>query len=205
MYIPSAFAETNPDTLHEFMEHHSFATMISVDGNQVVTTQVPLLLDRANQQLLGHVARANPHGQLLDGRPITCLFHGPHAYISPTWIAVRNSVPTWNYVTVEVRGTVRLEPDPDRCLDILRTTVDTYESSLPVPWSIDMPEPEFIEKLVAAIVAFRIDIEQIEGKWKLNQNHDAVRRQRVIAALQAGGAIDQLEIAGLMQATLPSE
>jgi transcriptional regulator len=69
-------------------------------------------------------------------------------------------------------------------------------------WSLDNADDEFIDKLLDAIVGFRIDIERIEGKWKLNQNHDAKRRTRVIRALRDSGGEDREWIANLMSHTL---
>ena len=67
------------------------------------------------------------------------------------------------------------------------------------PWSVDSVDDELMDNLVKAIVGFTIDVEQIEGKWKLNQNHDQDRRDRVINALRDAGGSDQLEIAQLME------
>jgi transcriptional regulator len=57
---------------------------------------------------------------------------------------------------------------------------------------------EFVAGLARQIVAFRIPIERLEGKWKLNQNQPAERRERVIKIL-AGREGDEAEIAKLMQ------
>lgn len=92
------------------------------------------------------------------------IFSGPHAYISPTWYEAVNVVPTWNYVAVHVYGTMRLEHDHDRMLEIVRRYVSVYEAELPRPWSIDSAAADFIDKLVDATVGFAIDIERIEGK-----------------------------------------
>ena len=38
---------------------------------------------------------------------------GPDGYISPRWYAKRDTVPTWNYVSVEAVGTVRKLDDDE--------------------------------------------------------------------------------------------
>ena len=53
------------------------------------------------------------------------------------------------------------------------------------------------------IVCFTIEIERIEGKWKLN--HDSERRLRVVRSLQKSGGHQELQIADLMLRTLPDE
>ena len=62
MYIPSSFAETDLGKLHEFIERHSFATLITVGESGTVASHLPLLLDRDSGpqgKLIGHMARAN--------------------------------------------------------------------------------------------------------------------------------------------------
>lgn len=202
MYTPSAFAVSDRDTLHDFIVVHSFATLVSSNVDVTDASHLPLLLDRnsgEHGQLTGHFAKANPHWKDLDGQNVLAVFHGPHAYISPTWYGEQNVVPTWNYVAVHVRGTIRLEHDRDRLLDIVRQSVETYEAAMPTPWSLDSAEPSFIDKLLDAIVGFTIDIEQLKGKWKLNQNHSVERQQRVIAGLRTRPDAGSQEVASLME------
>lgn len=207
MYVPASFAEADRARLHDFIEQHSFATLVSSDDNGLTGSHLPLLLDRdasLHGRLVGHMARANSQWEQADGQPVLAIFHGPHAYISPTWYETPNTVPTWNYVTVHASGTFHLVSDKQRLLEIVRRTVDVYESPLPQPWSLQNADPEFVARLLDAIVGFEIDIERLEGKWKLNQNHPVERRERVIRALHAAGQHDGLRIADLMSANLNS-
>jgi transcriptional regulator len=206
MYVPASFAVTDLAVLHDFIERHSFATLVSHDGTEPFASHVPLLLDRdagLHGRLVGHVARANPQWKHAGGQRVLAIFSGPHAYVSPTWYAAQNVVPTWNYVAVHAYGVLRLIEDRERLREIVRRTVAVYEASMPRPWSVEMPEAAFIDKLLEAIVGFEIEIDRIEGKWKLNQNHDAERRRRVVEALRASDNTDGLQIAGLMENTLP--
>ena len=77
-------------------------------------------------------------------------------------------------------------------------------TTVPRPWSFD-PSSTFVERLVAQIVGFRIEVEKIEGKWKLNQNHPAERRKKVVRALQERGGENAQAVAAMMQAMLPAE
>lgn len=145
------------------------------------------------------MARANSQWQTAAGQQVLVIFHGPHAYVSPTWYEAQNVVPTWNYIAVHAYGLLRLVEDHDRLREIVSQTVRQYESPRPQPWSMDSPDPEFIHKLLPAIVGFEIDIERLEGKWKLNQNHPCERREKVIRGLRETGRHDELQIADWME------
>ena len=148
------------------------------------------------------MAKANSQWREITNTDALAIFHGPHAYISPGWFEEQNVVPTWNYVAVHASGKVKLVEDPAALLDIVRRYVQVYESTMPKPWQLDSAEPEFIEKLLDAIVGFTIEIATIEGKWKLNQNHSDARRQKVVHGLRTRSDEGSAGIATLMQATL---
>ncbi|MCA9004699.1 MAG: FMN-binding negative transcriptional regulator [Planctomycetaceae bacterium] len=205
MYVPSSFAETDLNTLHRFIEQHSFATLVTKAEDHSTASHLPLLLDRSTGefgQLIGHLAKANPQAdQLLNGS-LLAIFHGPHAYISPTWYESDRTVPTWNYQAVHVYGSCTIESDPAQLKQILDQYVAFYEAAQPVPWSIPDSDIDFVDSLLPAIVGFRIQIERIEGKFKLNQNHSAERQQKVIDALLRQTGENERAIAARMQANL---
>ena len=204
MYVPPAFAESDLQTLHDFMEQHSFATVVSQGDIEPVASHLPLLIEREKGtmgRLVGHMAKANSHWTIADGEQVLVIFHGPHAYISPAWYEAKNTVPTWNYAAVHVYGSFRLDNSPEQRMEIVRKYVDAYEQPREQPWLLPNAEDDFIDRLLDMIVGFYIEIERIEGKWKLSQNHDPVRRRRVIEALKCGGSDNAREIAELMAKT----
>lgn len=205
MYVPSAFDEPNTERMHDFIESHSFATLVSNNGSEPFVSHMPLLLDREfgkSGRLVGHLARANPQWKHAAGQRVLAVFSGPHAYISPAWLDAVNVVPTWNYLAVHAVGVLRLEEDRSQVLEIVRRYVESYESSRSRPWSLDEPEADFIDKLLDAIVGFTIEIESLQGKWKLNQNHTEERRIKVIEALRENEDANSRQIADLMSDTL---
>lgn len=199
MYLPSAFRVTDPARLLEFMRGHSFATLVSRVGGEPFASHLPLLVDAAagpHGTLVGHMARANPQWRS-DDDCFLAIFHGPHAYISPTWYDDADVVPTWNYAAVHAYGRFRLLDDRQAVEEIVRQYVAFYERALPRPWALSASR-EYLDKMLAAIVGFRIEITRLEGKFKLNQNHPQPRRMRVVRALQGQGDENSLEIARLM-------
>lgn len=191
MYTPSSFEETDLNKLHDFIEQHSFATLVSGSECDIHASHLPLLLDRdggSHGRLVGHMARANPQWRDAATGSALSIFHGPHAYISPTWYQDKNVVPTWNYVAVHATGKLKIVDDRSGISEIVRRYVDVYEAGLPTPWSIDSADADFIDGLIDSVVGFEITIDRLEGKWKLNQNQD--ERRRRLAATELRKAVD---------------
>ena len=212
MYVPAAFHVDDPEQLARFMAEHSFATVITQHEGFPFASHLPLLHERnastpgkdlgPHGKLIGHLAKANPQWQAAvdqpAGIPVLAIFHGPHTYISPTWYAEPNTVPTWNYVAVHATGRLRLIHDDQRLLQLLTTTVNRYESSQQQPWRIEDQDQTFIEKLLGGIVGFEIAIDRLEGKWKLNQNQSEARRERVRDVLGQSSRDEDRMVAELM-------
>ncbi|HEY2840442.1 MAG TPA: FMN-binding negative transcriptional regulator [Pirellulales bacterium] len=207
MYIPPPFAEQNVSRLHAFIEQNSFGLLVTREQGAPVASHLPFLLDRSVGErgcLVGHMARANPQWKGTAGQMTLVVFSGPHSYISPTWYEAPKTVPTWNYAAVHATGPLEIIEAPGELLDILHATVARYEGRMPNPWSFDKVDI-FIEQMVQQIVGFRIEIRSLEGKWKLNQNHPAERRKKVIRALRELSDENSQAIATLMEETLPHE
>lgn len=200
MYVPTAFDEPDKATLHEFMRRHSFATLVTRGGEGLVASHLPLVLEPGggpNGVLFGHMARANPQWRSVEGETLA-IFHGPHTYISPAWYEEAGTVPTWNYVVVHAYGTFQAVEGREGMLDILQRSVDAYEGGRANPWPFDPGAPH-VERLLGAIVGFRLEITRLEGKWKLSQNHTEGRRRKAIDGLRERTDHDSQAIARLMQ------
>lgn len=200
MYIPSSFSESNISRLHDLIRGYSFGLVVSSCTDQPIATHLPVLLDSESGRygtLLGHVARANPHWKQMEGRRVLAIFSGPHAYISPTWYESEDVVPTWNYVAVHAYGVVSVLYDKEELREILLRSVEFFESSYQSPWV--MPDSDYMDSMLQAIVGFRIEIDQIEGKWKLSQNQPKDRRRKVVERLEKRGDYNSLSIADIMR------
>jgi transcriptional regulator len=207
MYLPAAFAETDLTRLHDFIEQHSFGLLVSQVDGLPFASHLPFLLHRTagpRGTLVGHVARANPQWREAGRQTALAIFSGPHAYVSPTWYDAEQVVPTWNYTAVHAYGRVQVVEDGDDLRDIVRDMVRFHEHAMPRPWSFD-PSSTFAARMLAQIVGLRIEIDKIEGKWKLNQNHPVERRRKVVRALRECPGENAQAIAALMLAMLPAE
>lgn len=205
MYVPSSFRETDLSRLHDFIERHSFGMLVSEVEGRPFCSHLPFLLRRDEGPLgtlIGHVATANPHWQHLD-RNVLCVFTGPHAYISPAWYEAEGVVPTWNYTAVHARGECALIREPAELLALVGEFVERFEAGRASPWTLDREAP-YVRGLLPAIVGFRLRILELDGKWKLGQNHSRERREKVAAALEREESGAARDVASLMRESLHS-
>ncbi|HEX4521952.1 MAG TPA: FMN-binding negative transcriptional regulator [Casimicrobiaceae bacterium] len=188
LYRPAAFASDDQAAIARLFDEHPFATLITTGAGDPQISHLPLLRESApgaHGSLIGHMARANPHWSHFDNGASLAIFHGPHAYVSPSWYAQPAvQVPTWNYAVVHVHGRAEIVADRAATLAILQKMVARFEGSRAAPWSLQL-EGARLDAMVGAIVAFRIQIERIEAKFKLSQNRDEADRRRVAAALRS--------------------
>lgn len=204
MYIPPAFNEPDLNTLHSFIERFSFGTLVSQVGQTPFATHLPFLLDRTSGPkgtLIGHTARANPQCHEAREQSVLAIFSGPHAYISPTWYESQDVVPTWNYVAVHAYGKIQKIEDLSELRELVKKMTAYYERTMPQPWTFDGTST-YAERLLSQIVGFRIEIDSLEGKWKLNQNQPIERQEKVIHALKQGTDENSQDVATLMRAKL---
>ena len=129
MYVPDHFAEHDLSVLHGWLRRFPFGLLVTAAGGGFAATHLPFWLDPARGQqgtLYGHVARANPHWQCLDGSVhALAVFSGPHAYVSPRWYQ-REGVPTWNYVAVHAEGR-HASRDPAAAREAARSPHRTHD------------------------------------------------------------------------------
>ena len=191
MYNPAAFREDRPEILHGLIREARLALLVS-NGEEGVPdiTHLPLTLDAERGELIGHLARANPHAGALraTGRAIA-IFRGAEAYVSPNWYPSKAEhhrvVPTWNYEAVHAEGPVEIIEDAARLHGIVSRLTEEKEAAQPRPWSLaDAPEA-FVAGQLKGIVGFVLRIERLTGKRKLSQNRAAPDRDGAVAGLAA--------------------
>ena len=188
LYIPPLFRKDDPDTLLEFIERNAFATLVSSGAKGLHVSHVPLLPEReaGKVRLLGHVARGNSQWEALEtAEHVLAIFHGPHAYVSPGWYQNHPAVPTWNYAVVHAHGRARIMDEP-ALHDLVVRLSNAYEAGRPKPWKATELPADFVAGMLKAIVGFEIEVERLEGKFKLSQNRPA-EIPRVIEALEREG------------------
>lgn len=196
MYVPKAFAMSESEMM-EFVERNSFGLLVSQTDGEPLATHLPMQPDwtAAPPALYTHLARANPQWRSLDGQTVLAVFSGPHAYISPSWYGIPESVPTWDYVAVHVYGTCRMLADDAELAGMLERTVRFYEPESTVAHDTDEP---YFRSMMRGVVGFRIDVVRMEGAKKLGQNKPPEAQARVAAKLRLSSDPGARAVADLM-------
>ncbi len=202
MYIPEPFKEERIDVLHDTIRRAGLATLVSLTTDGLIASHIPLLIDPEPAPygtLLGHLARPNPQSRGAAGDALA-IFLGPDSYITPSWYPSKREtekvVPTWNYVAIHAYGPLEFVDDPEHTRAHINQRTERHEAGRPMPWATtDAPE-DFIIGLVQAIIAFRLTIRRLEGKWKMGQNRPLADRLGMADGLQQEG---KAEIAALVR------
>jgi len=198
LYQPSHFAVGDRSTLIALMRERPLATLVSVAAGEAAFTHLPLEVEESagGVRLHGHLARANPHwSQWRDGVTVTAIFQGPDGYVSPRWYSAREAVPTWNYVVVHAVGRIVVTHDSAEKERILKAMIDRHDVDYRRQWD-ELPET-YREGMKRAIVGLTIEVERLDGKFKLSQNRPPGDRAAVRAAHAA--ASPALSLADWMQ------
>ncbi|TCP29404.1 PaiB family negative transcriptional regulator [Scopulibacillus darangshiensis] len=201
MYIPKHFMIKDEEEAYNIIKEHSFATLFSQHNGEPFATHLPLILNREEGLLYGHFARPNPQWRDIEDQNVLAVFHGPHAYISSSWYETTKSVPTWSYVAVHVTGRVKIVENEEELIGYLHDLVQAYEEP-DSSYNLEEIDPSFISGMSKGIVGFKINIDKMEGKYKLSQNHSSERRKRVIDQLEQIPGEDAKQIAKLMKENL---
>jgi transcriptional regulator len=184
LYIPEHFRVRHHADAIGFMRANPFVILVSNTSEGPFATHLPVVIREDENQLIlrGHVAKANPHWRYLQEQPI-CLtiFHGPHAYISPTNYTTHENVPTWNYGAVHAYGNAKVFPAPEDLLSILHELIPTFEAAYAQQW--ESLSQAYRERMLSHIVGFEIAVTKLEGKFKLSQNRTHEEQQNVIESL----------------------
>ncbi len=201
MYTPRHNRVEDQATLVAFMQAHSFAALVTHGEGGLRATHLPVIVETAGEQvrLLAHLAKPNPQWRdFVPGGEVMVVFAEPHAYISPRHYERLETVPTWNYAAVHAYGVPRLVEDRDekyaQQMKLVALHDREYHARFP-----DLPR-EYIDKMLAGIVSFAIDVTRLDARFKLSQEKLPVERERIIAELEASGESWAEETARLMRA-----
>ena len=203
MHPNPAFRQEPEFRALDFARSRGFGVMTAAGPDGVLAAHIPFVME--GRTLAAHLVRSNPLARhLRDGeKPALMIVSGPDGYISPDWYGEEDKVPTWNYVAVHLRGTLRLIEDERLHAHLDRLAANFEERLLPKkPWKTDKMTPGLMEKMMRQIVPAEFEIEQVDSTFKFGQNRGAALMQGAAAGLEAGGTpgSETLALAALMRA-----
>jgi transcriptional regulator len=154
------------------------------DGPRVAHTPLMTTGDGAVQF---HLARGNALSRYLDGATALIVIHGPDAYVSPRWYAGRDTVPTWDYVALELEGRMRRMAD-EGLEAFLNAAIAKHEAQLEgTPLLAEEASPKTWGGLFRGIIGFELEVQAWRPTFKLSQNKSADDRARIADGLEAAG------------------
>jgi transcriptional regulator len=206
MYVPAHFAADDA-AVHQLLQRHGAADLVTVTAEGLVATMLPFIYVPADEaagdgsgghgngghgSLHGHLARNNAQWKLPPRGEALAIVRGPDAYISPSFYADSKPahgrvVPTWNYVTAHVYGSLIVHDDAAWTESVVRRLTAKHEAGSSRPWSVDDAPRAFVEGQLRAIVGVELVISRIEAKAKLSQNRPPADVEGVIAGLRERG------------------
>jgi transcriptional regulator len=168
------------------MQAHSFITLIGYDGIYPVATQIPVHMyqDEKGTRLVGHIMKKTDHYlAYAKNENVLALFTGANAYVSASVYENPAVASTWNYSSVQAKGKIRLM-NKDETREVIKHLTNSYEDPAKSPAAFHKMDDAYIESNLKAISGFEIRVEEINSVFKLNQNHSATIRQKLLNIYQ---------------------
>ena len=156
------------------------------DGPRVAHTP---LLSTGDGAVQFHLARGNALTRHLDGATALVTINGPDSYVSPRWYADRDTVPTWDYVALEMEGRVRRMAD-EGLEAFLHAVIAKFEARTQggEPWRAEESSEARWAGLFKGITGFEMEVQAWRPTLKLSQKRAPGEREAIATGLEANGA-----------------
>ena len=193
MYVPQHF-EMPSSEVRQLLMTQGAADLVTATPEGLLATLLPFVYDEQvgeNGALLGHLARNNDQWRRAPTGDALVIVRGPDSYVSPSWYASKAEhgrvVPTWNYVTVHVHGSLVVHDDTAWVADVVERLTRKHEAGRSHPWAVTDAPPAFVQGQLRAIVGVELLITRVEAKAKLSQNRPPADVDGVVSGLDADG------------------
>ncbi|HWW40163.1 FMN-binding negative transcriptional regulator [Pedobacter sp.] len=201
MYIPAQFQFKDQQQVIDFMQHYSFATLVTAKDQLPIATHLPFHIELRDGAVIlsSHFAKANPQARELVDRPALVVFNEPHAYIAPKNYDKQENVPTWNYIAVHAYGKASILHEEIQQLELMEKMIFTYDQGYLEQWAnLSMT---FKLKMLKGIVAFEITVNDLQAQQKLSQNKTENERKKIIKDLENSKYSTEQDLASYMKHT----
>jgi transcriptional regulator len=187
LYIPKPQLVEDRKLLQDLMDEYAFADLITASPG-IRITHIPTFLNRTAATygtVFGHISRQNPQSKVFDGsQPAVIVFRGPHSYISPTWYTKPEAVPTWNFAVVHATGRPKAITEPKALHALLAQLIAKFEGPGSAYNFGKLPD-SYVNGLMGGIVGFEMQVELLEGKFKLGQERNDADKQAILKGLES--------------------
>jgi transcriptional regulator len=212
MYVPSHFAESRIEVLHQLIRARPLATLVTLNADGLNANHIPFDIDPEPLPLgtlRGHVARTNPVWRAFSPAvEALVIFRGPQAYISPSWYPSKTEsgevVPTYNYIVAHGYGEMKIVHEREWLRDLVTRLTRRFESDRATPWHVSDAPDAFIDKQLGAIAGIEIVLTKLIGKWKVSQNRPAKDRDGVLQHLSESTDAESVAMAPWVKDKAPA-
>ncbi len=187
MHPNPLFRSDDQEMLESLIEETGFAMVFltTPDGPRVGHTPI---ISTGGGAVQFHLARSNAMTRHLDGATALAVINGPDGYVSPRWYENRGTVPTWDYVTLELEGQVR-RMDDAQLETFLHTLIERHETRLGgQPWQASECPEDVWQALFGGIAGFEMEIQTWRPTIKMSQKKTAKEREQIAAGLSEAGS-----------------
>lgn len=191
MYNLPHHKEENEQVINEFMQQYPFVFLSGCNAdNKPIATQVPVFVEMhgGKKVMRGHIMKNTDHHKAFLHNPnVLAVFTGKHTYVSGTWYSNPYTPSTWNYMSVHAKGTITFLPDEALESVLQKTSLHFENNNLQSTTTFNHIPAEVKQRIMHLIVAFEIEISEIDTVFKLSQDRDLKSYQNIIEKLNQQG------------------
>lgn len=185
MYTPNHFALPR-EYLRSLLSEPRSGNLVTYHEGLFHATYLPMHLEQRSgrQVVVSHMLKINPQAKIAVTSPGLAIFDYTNAYVSPKWYITNEakpSVPTWDYITIHLKGAVRIHHQPEQALK------DARHLSAKMGEDLEHISAEKLDLMARAIVGVEMEVETIEAKAKMSQNRHPDDIRSLIAHFETHG------------------
>ena len=203
MYIPGHFKENDRSKILDYIHNFPFGMLLKMDitNRTILHAHLPFICQVINNkiQLIGHAAAQNPvikDFYTTDSDLVQVVFQSASGYINPKWYKSEINVPTWNYIAIDMTGTISLITNQEDKINILEKTIKRFDEQFIPQWN-ELPS-NYLDALYKELVGFQIDITEYKANFKLSQNKSKEEQKNIAQNLQESELMESKILSQLM-------
>lgn len=187
MYIPQEYKETCPERIAAFLASHSFAQLCVATGGELHSCPVSTLYKEEESVIYFHLAAQNPISSRLEKQPnVLLVIQGENSFISTVHYQKQNSVPTWNYMQVQVRGEACLVENAEQVMQIFSDMYMELDPASMSQWHA--ADDSYLRAMLGHLKMYKLSITELpDAAFKLSQDKPVEIRKRIAATMVKSG------------------